>query len=157
MPTTVNPTVSAPGSLYAREVENASIVVERRVEWSDTDASGHYHNTYVVRLMEAAEAALFRRLGLQHLWGKMPRVRIEANFRRRLFFDDLVEGHLSIEHVGRSSMTYVLEVRRGDVVVADARCVVVHVEPGAEGSTPWPDAVREQLMTAGVLEPERFG
>jgi len=36
----------------------ASVVVDRRVEWQDTDAAGHYHHSTVIRWVEAAEAVL---------------------------------------------------------------------------------------------------
>ena len=35
--------------------------VERTVEWVDTDASGHQHNSAVMRWVESAEAELFLR------------------------------------------------------------------------------------------------
>ena len=45
----------------------ASIVMERRIEWPDTDASGFYHNSAVVRLLETAETLLLDRLGFVSL------------------------------------------------------------------------------------------
>jgi hypothetical protein len=47
-----------------REPRPASVRIQRRIEWSDTDASGAYHNTAAFRLMEAAETTLVERLGL---------------------------------------------------------------------------------------------
>jgi len=43
---------------------SASIVVPQRIEWADTDASGHYHYIAAFRLYEAAANALMDRLGL---------------------------------------------------------------------------------------------
>ncbi len=42
----------------------ASVVIERRVEWPDTDAAGHQHHSVVMRWVEEAEAALLEPLGL---------------------------------------------------------------------------------------------
>src|SRR5436309_592020 len=39
----------------------ASIVVQRRIEWPDTDASGRYHNTAAFRFIEVAETTLLDR------------------------------------------------------------------------------------------------
>ncbi len=59
----------------------ASIVIQRRVEWSDTDASGAYHNSAAFNFMESAEVALVDRLGFREdVYGRHPRVRIEADF-----------------------------------------------------------------------------
>jgi hypothetical protein len=44
--------------------EPASITIQRRIEWSDTDASGHWHNVAAFRMLEWAETALLDRLGL---------------------------------------------------------------------------------------------
>ncbi len=41
----------------------ASVVIERRVEWPDTDAAGHQPHSVVMRWVEEAEAALLERLG----------------------------------------------------------------------------------------------
>src|SRR6266542_2123060 len=61
----------------------ASIRLQRRIEWWDTDASGNYHNTAAFRLLESAETLLLGRLGLLHdVYGRLPRARLEADFRR---------------------------------------------------------------------------
>ena len=51
----------------------ASIRIQRRIDWSDTDASGAWHNTAAFRLLEAAETSLMDRLGfLEDVYGRMP-------------------------------------------------------------------------------------
>lgn len=82
-----------------------SVVVERRVEWTDTDAAGHYHHSTVVRWVEAAEAVLLHRLGLSHLFGSTPRVHFEADYRARLWFGDAVRTELKVTKVGSASCT----------------------------------------------------
>ena len=47
-----------------RDSRPASILVQRRIEWSDTDASGAYHNSAAFSFIEVAEAALLDRLGM---------------------------------------------------------------------------------------------
>ena len=79
----------------------ASIKIERRIEWSDTDAATKWHNTAVLRLLEAAETALLERLGLLHdIYGRLPRVSIQARFLRPLRFREKVEVGLEVEAVG---------------------------------------------------------
>ncbi|UUU38851.1 acyl-CoA thioesterase [Streptomyces sp. NBC_00162] len=87
-----------------------SVVVERRVEWPDTDAAGHYHHSTVVRWVEAAEAVLLRRLGLAHLFGSTPRVHFEADYRARLWFGEAVRTELKVVKVGTSSLHYAFTV-----------------------------------------------
>jgi acyl-CoA thioester hydrolase len=117
-------------------------MVERRVEWPDTDASGHQHNSAVIRWAEAAEAELLRRNGLEWLWGRTPRVRHEINYRGRLWFGQVVRTRLRVTELGRTSMVYEFEVRGPNGVAADGRIVVVHAEPDQPVATHWPPRVR---------------
>jgi acyl-CoA thioesterase FadM len=83
--------------------EPASMLIQRRIEWSDTDASGAYHNTAAFRMMEAAETALLDRLGfIRVVYGRHPRVHLDADFLRPLRFRDLVDVEITVSKVGRS-------------------------------------------------------
>ncbi|MER6256777.1 thioesterase family protein [Streptomyces sp. NPDC001584] len=133
------------------------VVVERRVEWPDTDAAGHYHHSTVVRWVEAAEAVLLRRLGLAHLFGSTPRVHFEADYRARLWFGETVRTELRITKVGTSSLHYAFTVHgEGEEPAATGRMVIAHSASRATGSTAWPDDVREVLTKAGPQAPELF-
>ncbi|MEV3992642.1 thioesterase family protein [Streptomyces sp. NPDC049837] len=139
----------------ALEANLPGIVIERRVEWPDTDAAGHYHHSTVVRWVEAAEAALLRRLGLGHLFGSTPRVHFEADYRARLWFGDLVRIELRVTKVGTASLHYAFTVRgQGDEEAAAGRMVIAHSAARASGTTPWPDEVRDLLTKAGPQAPE---
>jgi acyl-CoA thioesterase FadM len=134
----------------------ASVVLERRVAWVDTDASGHYHHSTVIRWVEEAEALLQGRLGVD-LFGVLPRVHYEVDYLDRLWFDDRVEVAFAIADVGRSSVRYAFEVRRADAPVARGHMVAVHAASASEGAAPWPDDVRRLLREAGPQQPERLG
>ncbi|MEU9165171.1 thioesterase family protein [Streptomyces sp. NPDC048424] len=132
-----------------------SVIVERRVEWTDTDAAGHYHHSTVVRWVEAAEAVLLHRLGLAHLFGSTPRVHFEADYRARLWFGEAVRTELTVTKVGSASLHYAFTVRgEQGVEAATGRMVIAHSAAHATGSTPWPADVRERLDAAGPQEPE---
>ena len=115
-----------------------------RVEWMDTDAAGHHHNTAVNRFVESAEAALMRDRGLPAYFGSAPRVHFEADYVARLWFGQEVSTTLVLEQVGRSSMTFTFEVwgeafeGRPRHRAAVGRFTTVHVPRGEEGAQPWP-------------------
>ncbi|MBT2447678.1 AMP-binding protein [Streptomyces sp. ISL-43] len=145
----------AAGCSEARVPHLPSVVVERRVEWTDTDAAGHYHHSTVVRWVEAAEAVLLRRLGLSHLFGSTPRVHFEADYRARLWFGEAVRTELRITKVGTSSLHYAFTVHGEEgAEAATGRMVIAHSAARATGTTPWPDEVREVLTKAGRQAPE---
>jgi 2-aminobenzoate-CoA ligase len=133
---------------------SASIVVQRRIEWSDTDASGHWHNTAAFRMFEWAETALFERLGiLEEVYGRLPRVHVGADFKALLDHRDLVDIDLTVEGLGRSSITYAIQIRRGDEVCVDARVVAALVGPDGAPEQ-WPEAYRDLLLGSGRQAPE---
>jgi YbgC/YbaW family acyl-CoA thioester hydrolase len=135
----------------------AAIVVQRRIEWSDTDASGNYHNTTVIRLLETAESLLLARLGFLHdVWERLPRVRLEIDFRRPLRFHELVEVQVRVVALGRTSITYHLEIRREGEVCVQARVVAVLITEVGGEAVPWPPEYRSLLLTSGPQPPERL-
>jgi acyl-CoA thioester hydrolase len=127
---------------------HAAILVEKVVEWSDTDATGHVHNGFAGRLLEAAEGELLSRLGLAHLMRHMPRVRLVLEYHRRLWFGDRVLVELRMRSLGRTSLTWEMVARApGGEPAITAEAVVVHA-PG-ESSAPWPEEARAGLTGAG--------
>ncbi len=131
--------------------------MQRRIEWSDTDASGFYHNTAAFRLMEAAESVLLSRLGLvEEIYGHLPRVRIEADFRRLLRFNDVVDVKLAVRSIGRSSLTYAFSIERDGEVCVEGTTVAVLVDPEGRPAR-WPATQRALLGRAGPQRPESIG
>ena len=116
--------------------------VERtRVAWVDTDAGGRIHFTAAFRWAEAAETALCRSLGLLEEWADFPRRAVEAEYLSVLRFEDEVEVELRPERVGRTSVTYSWDIRRGGEACVRGRHTVVHVD--AEGRpAPLPERYR---------------
>jgi len=122
-----------------------SVTVRCRVEWIDTDASGHYHHSTVIRWVESAEAELFRRSGHSHMYGSMPRVHYEADFHSRVWFGDEVDLLLTVDHVGRSSLTMSFAVLAGATIVASGKLVQVNAIGDDGSAAPWSDEVRDAL------------
>jgi len=136
----------------------ASIVVQRRIEWPDTDAAGHYHYSTVFRLAEAAEAALQRRLGIDitQTFGRTPRVRVRADFESVLRFNDVVDVELAVAAVGSSSVAYRFEIRRGNGRAAFGEVVTVLLDRAGGRAQAWPPAWRELLLSGGPQPAERL-
>ncbi|WP_376778562.1 acyl-CoA thioesterase [Kitasatospora kifunensis] len=147
---------SASGPVSGPASGPASVLVERRVEWSDTDAAGHYHFSAIQRWAEAAEAVLLRRLGLSELFGSIPRVHFEADYRERLWFGDAVRIEFRVAKVGNSSLHYAFDVHGPHGLAATGRMAVVHSAAHAKGTVPWPPQVRTALLEAGVQESETY-
>lgn len=135
----------------------ASIHIQRRIEWSDTDASGHWHNTAALRLIEWAERALLDRLGLvEEIYGELPRVRYEVDYRRPLYFNELADIFLEVVDVRRTSVTYQAKIASDGKLCVEARLIAV-LRDGEGRTRTWPEDYRRRLLTAGPQPPELVG
>jgi acyl-CoA thioesterase FadM len=119
--------------------------VRARVQWTDTDASGHYHFSTVLRWAEAAEAELFAQLGLVSLLGVVPRAHIEVDYLVPVWMQDEVETTIVIAEIGRASLRLAFHVEHGRDTVARGSVTAVHVDHAGGRATPWPDELRRQL------------
>ncbi|MFL5797512.1 MAG: acyl-CoA thioesterase [Actinomycetota bacterium] len=137
--------------------EPASICIQRRIEWSDTDASGAWHNSAAFNIMESAEVTLVDRLGMREdVYGRHPRAHIEADFLAPLWFRDIVDCEVRVARVGRSSVTYDVEIRRGGEVCVRGRLVAVLLDRIGGTPQPWPEEYRRAFETAGRQPSERL-
>jgi acyl-CoA thioester hydrolase len=152
-------------SLGSAEFPEAT--VERTVEWVDTDASGHQHNSAILRWVEAAEAELFRNLAQPGYFPSAPRVQQVINYKAKLWFGQRVTATVKIRALGRTSLTMAFEVRGftsgspdagtsdagtndGWTVAATGTVTTVHVPQGAATAEPWPvDFVRAVRSGSG--------
>ncbi|SDL26342.1 thioesterase family protein [Arthrobacter sp. ok362] len=138
--------------------------VQRTVEWVDTDASGHQHNSAILRWVEAAEAELFRGLELLDYFPSAPRVQQVINYTAKLWFGQRVTAKVKIHALGRTSLTMAFEVRgeacgthdgNGDrgAVASFGTVTTAHVPAGATTAQPWPEhfvrAVRGDQPVSG--------
>lgn len=77
----------------------------RRVDFCQTDAAGLMHFSSFCTYMEAAEAAVFRELGLRLIDSRndsmtgFPRIEIQCKFRRPFHFDEEVWIEAGIEPI----------------------------------------------------------
>lgn len=127
------------------EAGPTGVSLDARVEWSDTDAAGHYHHSTVIRWVEAAEAKLLRSIGRADLFGVIPRVKYGVEYRGRVWFGDVVTTTIEIVRIGTSSLTYGFTVEGPEGPVANGTMTVVHTSSSSTGSQPWPADLRAAL------------
>ena len=117
------------------------LTLERRVEFSQTDAAGIAHFSTFFTFMEAAEAELFRRLGFPLLWEEngrgfgFPRVNCQCKFRRPVRFDEPVKIELSIEDLDSRRIHFTFVFRDPSAQrCAYGSMITACAMTGAEGS-----------------------
>jgi acyl-CoA thioester hydrolase len=138
--------------------------VRRRVEFADTDMAGIVHFSNFFRMMEAAEHAFLRSLGVT-VHGSTsgegtgwPRVKASCEYLRPLRFEDWVEIELWVGEVRNRSVRYEFELKKvggategveAFEVVARGQMVAVYVRLNADQglkAEPVPEALREGLV-----------
>ncbi|MBM3882046.1 MAG: acyl-CoA thioesterase [Verrucomicrobia bacterium] len=141
--------------------------LQRRVEFSETDAAGIVHFSNFFRYMESAEHAFFRSLGFSVMLKDydpplgFPRVHVECDYRAPLRFEDLFEIHLLVREKKPKALSYLfkfrnlstassLEAARGGLTVV---CVAHHPD-GRLVSAKIPHPIAEQIH---VAPPELLG
>jgi len=138
--------------------------VARKVEWVDTDASGHQHNSAILRWVEAAEAELFRDLELPDYFPSAPRVQQVINYKAKLWFGQRVKATVKITALGRTSLTIGFEVLGAPsdgtsdwtpdsaTIAAFGTVTTAHVPAGSATAQPWPEHFVRTLQNAGVQD-----
>jgi acyl-CoA thioester hydrolase len=103
----------------------------RRIEFVDTDVAGIVHFSNFFRFMESAEAEFLRSLGMSFkmTWQgqslAFPRVSASCDYLSPARFDDVLDVRVSVEKVGRKSVTYGFEFSLGGEAVAKGRLTAV--------------------------------
>ncbi|HVR07376.1 MAG TPA: thioesterase family protein [Thermoanaerobaculia bacterium] len=128
----------------------------RRIEFSDTDAGGIAHFARFFVFMEIAEHELLRALGVDpgasrrddgRLIG-WPRVASACEFLSPVRFGDVIDIHVQVVKVGRTSLTFGFEVSHAGRPVARGRvttvCAILDAPEGIQ-PTPIPAALRSLL------------
>ena len=136
------------------ESAGSSVIVHRLVAWNETDAAGHNHFAAAFRWLEEAEHALLRALGMPaEEIARIPRVHIDIDYKDRLYYGQEIAVQVTVAKVGTSSCTYDFQVRTAaDVVAVSGTLIVVHASSTSEGSAPWPQEIREAVLSGRVIE-----
>ncbi len=128
--------------------------ITRRVEFGDTDMAGIMHFANFFRFMEVAETAFLRARGMTVAWSEdgvgygFPRVSAACDFEKPLRFEDEVSIAVTVEKVGRKSLSYKFVFTRDSQPIAVGRMSSVYcrkLAAGAMESLEIPDTMRAKL------------
>jgi 4-hydroxybenzoyl-CoA thioesterase/acyl-CoA thioester hydrolase len=137
----------------------ATFETKRLVEFNDTDMAGIVHFSRYFNFMESAECELLRSLGLSVVmkWEgqkiSFPRVGASCDFLSPAHFEDVLTIQVSVENVGRTSVTYGFKFFKDEVAVARGQMTSVccRIMPGrAIESIEIPDGIRDRLEGQSV-------
>jgi acyl-CoA thioester hydrolase len=128
-------------------------VIQRRVQFSETDMAGVMHFSNYFRWMEEVEHAFLRSLGMSVVQKhgdeelSWPRVQVSCEYFAPLYFEDEVDIHLRVSEIRDKSLIYEATFLRKASRVALGRIKMVccrWVDNKFE-SVRIPDAIRTKL------------
>lgn len=134
----------------------APFTIKRLIEFRDTDAAGIVHFSVYFNLMEVAEHALLRSVGmsvfLKHEGADLswPRVSVSCDYQAPLRFEDEVEIGVTISRLGGKSISYEFVMRKEGTICATGKitavcCVIEHGQKPRPIEIP--TAIREKLSS----------
>ena len=121
-----------------------------RVYFQDTDAGGVVYHASYVNFMERARTEWLRthgysNAGLMNELGVMFVVhRLELSYLKPALLDDLLNVTAQIKDIGRSRLTLLQNVRRGDEVLAEGEVHLVCVSVESFKPVSVPEVLRKQ-------------
>ena len=122
-----------------------------RVYFQDTDAGGVVYHASYVNFMERARTEWLRErygysnAGLMREFGVVFVVRsLRLDYFKPALLDDLLEVTAQIKDVGRSRLTLLQNVRRGDEVLAEGEVHLVCVSVESFKPVSVPEVLRKQ-------------
>ncbi|QVL31368.1 acyl-CoA thioesterase [Telmatocola sphagniphila] len=133
---------------------SAPFSIERRVEFGDTDLAGIVHFSNFFKYMEVAETAFLRSHGLSVSWSQdgerrgFPRVSTTCDFKQPAFFEDVLTISVTLERLGKKSLSYRFDFRRGNDEIAVGRLTSVYCRSTPEHrveSMEIPSEIRQKL------------
>jgi acyl-CoA thioester hydrolase len=130
-----------------------------RVRYSECDPQGVVFNANYVTYFDIALTELWREaIGpyaeMIAAGADMVVAEAQVRYRAPAGFDDILDIAVVPTRLGNTGMTTEMEVRRGDVLVAEGQMRHVFVEAGSGAKRPIPDDVRRGLegyMRKGAL------
>ncbi len=133
-------------------------VMQRRVQFAETDIAGVLHFSNYYRMMEETEHAFWRSLSLSVMQPdgdriiSWPRVATSCQYFAPALFDDVLDIALSIAKISDRSITYIAEFRKNGERIATGQTTAVccAMENSTFQSVPIPESLRHKLISAGI-------
>ena len=124
------------------------------VRITDLNYGGHVGNHTILSIIHEARVQFLKSFGYSEkdLGGVgMIMSDVVINFKNELFYGDVVNASVAVKDIGRASVDIVYLLKKGDVVVAEAKTGMVCFDYERRKVTAIPEGVRVVLSEAKAL------
>ncbi|HEU4391579.1 MAG TPA: thioesterase family protein [Blastocatellia bacterium] len=123
-----------------------------RVRFGETDLQGIVFNGNYLTYYDVAWTEYFRAIGLEYkdfisLGADTVLARTTLEFKSAARFDDILQIHTRVSHIGNTSLTFEFEIypEGGDRLIGSATSVYVCVDPQTLQPVRVPDSMRTRI------------
>ncbi len=148
------------GSVPAREPRRLQMLHSLRVRWAEVDRQDVVFNRNYFVYFDVAVADYWRTIGLDYPAGYIERhgadryaVKATAGFHGSARYDDVLDVGCRVSRIGRSSLTFVLGLRRGATHLTSGKLVYVNIDVATRSSKPGSQEFRDAMIRFEKLAP----
>lgn len=131
-----------------------------RVRWAEVDRQDVVFNGNYFLYFDVAIAEYWRAVGIAYPDGYVDRygtdifaVKATADFIGSAKYDELIDVAVRVSRIGRSSMTFLFGIWRGDEQITSGELVYVNADPKTKKSAPWPEDFKARLIAFERTQP----
>lgn len=132
-----------------------------RVRWAEVDMQGIVFNGHYLTYFDIAVTEYWRQIGLPYpqataeTGGELYTVKSVVDYASPARYDDEIDLYIRCKRIGRSSLTFALEIWRcGDALVT-GELVYVHADPNTRKSAPLPPGLIAAIERFERVAPAR--
>jgi acyl-CoA thioester hydrolase len=132
-----------------------------RVRWAEADMQGIVFNGHYLTYFDIAVTEYWRALGMPYpettadTGGEMYTVKSTVEYHAPARYDDELELLIRCARIGRSSLTFLLEIWRGDDHLISGELIYVHADPKQRKSAPLSPRLIDAITRFERIAPAR--
>jgi acyl-CoA thioester hydrolase len=131
------------------------------VRWAEVDMQGIVFNGHYLTYFDIAVTEYWRQIGLPYpqataeTGGELYTVRSVVEYASPARYDDELDLHIRCTRIGRSSLTFALEIWRADDALVTGELVYVHADPQTRKSASLPPGLIAAIERFERIAPAR--
>lgn len=128
-----------------------SFSYQLRVRWAEVDKQGIVFNGHYLTYFDVAVTEYYRAIGLPYPEGlaqhgtDLYAKKAVIEYHRSAEYDDLLDVHMRVARLGRSSLQFLPEIYRGDEHLISGELIYVNADPATRKAAPLPSFLREAI------------
>jgi acyl-CoA thioester hydrolase len=128
-----------------------SFSYQLRVRWAEVDKQGIVFNAHYLTYFDVGVTEYYRAIGLPYpeallqFGGDLYAKKAVVEYHRSAEYDDVLDVHVRVARLGRSSMQFLPEIYRGEELLVSGELIYVHADPATRKAVALPSALRNAI------------